>query len=77
MLVATLTLCAASLSGAQSPPVAPAAKHFRLKVVLANPQDASATQSFVFDVPVSADHTGQAEMHLAASPTAEAQAATS
>jgi len=75
ILSATLVLCAAGLCGAQSPSTSTVAKHYRLAVVLANPQNAAATQSFVFDVPVSAGHSGQAEMNLTSGPADQAETA--
>ncbi len=68
-------LCAAGLSGAQSPSTSTATKHYRLTVVLANPQNAATTQSFIFDVPVSANHAGQAEMNLSSGPADQAATA--
>jgi hypothetical protein len=73
ILAATLTLCTVTLCGAQSPSPTAAAKHYRLTVVLSDAQDKSAAQSFVVDVPVSADHTGQAEMNLVSGPTDQAE----
>lgn len=69
-----LALSAAGICAAQSQQSGGmAAKHYRLTVVLANPQNQDQSQRFVFDVPVTPDHPGQAEMNLASGPTGQAE----
>ncbi len=75
VVAATLVLCTTAFCGAQSPSTSTVGKHYRLTVVLANPQNKAATQSFVFDVPVSADYSGQAEMNLSSGPADQAETA--
>ncbi len=68
-----LTLSAAGVYAAQSPqPNAIAAKHYRLTILLSNPQNQASSQRFVFDVPVAPDHPGQAEMNLTSGPIGQA-----
>ncbi len=74
ILAIILTLSSAAACAAQSPQSnSIPAKHYRLTVVLANPQNQESTQRFVFDVPVTPDHPGQAEMNLTSGRTGQAE----
>jgi hypothetical protein len=69
-----LVLSAAGVCGAQGTQSnGVAAKHYRLTVVLSNPQNQESSQRFVLDVPVMPDRPGQAEMNLTTGATGHAE----